>query len=159
MRRAVPALVVCLAAGCSGGAMAPAGGSQGFADGDQLTASVEIAAGSTVTIAPGAQLTAAPGVVITVRGVLSVASAEKHARIAPSQAAPADSWGGIVVESGGRLDADGLDLAGATTALTVNAGSLGARYDDGTITDAQVPFQVATGARLDTAHAAVVNPS
>ena len=27
------------------------------------------------------------------------------------------AWGGIVVASGGRLDADGLDLAGATTAL------------------------------------------
>src|SRR5258708_999872 len=95
----VPWTTVCLVAGCSDAATMPAGGSQGFRDGDQLTASVEIAAGSTVTIAPGAKLAAAPDVVITVRGVLSVAGAQNHARIAPVGAAP---WGGIVVESGGR---------------------------------------------------------
>ena len=38
----------------------------------------------------------------------------------------------------------------------MNAGSLGARFDDGTITDADVPFQIAAGARLDTARAKVV---
>src|SRR5437762_9883608 len=108
MRRVVRAMCVCtfmsttvgLVVGCSGAPTMPAGGSQGFRDGDRLTASVEIAAGSTVTIAPGAKLAAAPGVVITVRGVLSVASAQNHARIAPAQAAPAGAWGGIVVESG-----------------------------------------------------------
>jgi hypothetical protein len=90
---------------------------------------------------------------------LSIATPGVHARIATATPKPdqAHSWGGIVVESGGRLEADGLDLVGAATALTVNVGSLGARYDDGTITDAQVPFQIAAGARLDTAHAAVVN--
>ena len=151
----------------NGGAMATAGGGpmmtidsgEQLGDGAQVTASLEIPVGSTVTIPPGAQITAAPGVVITVRGVLSIASPDVHARIATATPNPdqAHSWGGIVVESGGRLDADGLDLAGAATALTVNAGSLGARYDDGTITGAQVPFQIAAGTRLDTNHAAVVS--
>ncbi|HEX3851844.1 MAG TPA: hypothetical protein VHW01_12805, partial [Polyangiaceae bacterium] len=149
-----------------GGAMTAAGGGTTIArdadqlgDGTQLTASLEIPAGSTVTIPAGASITAASGVVITVRGVLSIASPDVHARIATAMPNPdqAHSWGGIVVESGGSLEADGLDLTGAATALTVNAGSLGARYDDGTIADAQVPFQIAVGARLDTAHAAVVN--
>lgn len=130
-----------------------------LADGTEVMTSLEIPAGSTMTIPAGAKIVAAPEVVITVRGVLSIASAPVHARIATAAPHPdqAHAWAGIVVESGGRLDADGLDLAGATTALTVNAGSLGARYDDGTITDASVPFQIAAGARLDTKHAAVVN--
>jgi len=166
-------LVVSVVAGCSGGAMTTAGGAMTTAggatttaggadqlsDGAQVTASLEIPAGSTVTIPAGANIIAAPGVIITVRGVLSIASPDLHARIATATPNPdqAHSWGGIVVESGGRLDADGLDLAGAATALTVNAGSLGARYDDGTITGAQVPFQIAVGARLDTTHATVVS--
>jgi hypothetical protein len=139
--------------------MAPAGSPGGLADGTEVMTPLEIPAGSTMTIPAGAKIVAAPGVVITVRGVLSIASAAAHARIATTAPHPdqAHAWGGIVVESGGRLEADGLDLAGATTALTVNAGSLGARYDDGTITDASVPFQIAAGARLDTKHAAVVN--
>jgi hypothetical protein len=159
MQRSTPAIVILLVAGCSGGSMAPAGSSGGLADGAEVMTSLEIPTGSTIAVPAGAKIVAAPGVVITVRGVLSIASAPAHALIATASPHPdqAHAWGGIVVESGGRLEADGLDLAGATTALTVNAGSLGARYDDGTITDAQVPFQIAAGARLDTKHAAVVN--
>jgi hypothetical protein len=159
MRRAAIASVFWLGVGCSAGASAPAGGSPGLGDGDHLTASLEIPAGMTVTIAPGARIVAAPGVVLTVSGTLVVASATSHARIATAAPQPdaTAAWGGIVVASGGRLDADGLDLGGATTALKIAAGSAGARYDDGTITDASVPFQIEAGARLDTTHAAVVN--
>ena len=143
----------------AGGAMTTVDSADQLADGAQVRESLEIPAGSTGTIPAGANITAALGVVITVRGVLSVASPAVHARIATATPNPDQehSWGGIVIESGGRLEADGLDLAGAATALTVNAGSLGARYDDGTITGAQVPFQIAAGARLDTTHAAVVS--
>jgi hypothetical protein len=152
-------------AGCSFGGVATmmATDPGGLGDGDHLTAALVIPAGSTVTILAGAQIVAAPGVVITVRGVLAVsagaAGAAAHARIATAAPHPeqAAAWGGIVVESGGRLDADGLDIDGVLTALTVNAGSLGARYDHGTITDAAIPFQIAKGGRLDTAHANVVN--
>jgi hypothetical protein len=160
MRCSPRAMVLVLVAGCSGGAAPPAGSAGGLRDGAELTAALEIPAGSTVTIPAGARLIAASGVVITVRGVLTVASAGTPARIAtaprPDQSTD-HLWGGIVVESGGRLEADGLDLAGATTALTVKPGSLGARYDHGTITDALTPFQIAAGARLDTRHATVVN--
>ena len=156
MRGAVGAMAILLGTGCSGGGAPtmPTGNAGGLTDGAALTASLEIPAGETITIPPGAKIVAAPGVTITVRGVLVVASASAHARIAAMDAK--QSWGGISVESGGRLDADGLDLVGATTALQVGGGSLGARYDDGTITDAMVPFQIDKGARLDTAHAAVV---
>ena len=161
-------MAILLGAGCSGGgaappgsAAAPPGSGVGLVDGATLTEPFEIPAGMTVTIPAGARIVAAPGVTITVRGVLTIdsASAKTHARIATAAPAPDDmhAWGGISVESGGRLDADGLDLAGATTALWVKGGSLGARYDDGTITDAQVPFQIDKGARLDTTHAAVAN--
>jgi hypothetical protein len=164
MRRICRATLVLLVAGCSGGATTPAGSAPPanagrLSDGAVVMAAMEIPAGSSVTIPAGARIVAAPGVVITVRGVLTVASARAHARIATAAPHPDQdhAWGGIVVESGGRLDADGLDLAGATTALAVNAGSLGARYDNGTITDVQVPFEIAAGARLDTQHATVVN--
>src|SRR5450432_969189 len=174
MRSGAPAVIgligssLAVLAGCSSGGgamttmmamMAPDAGGLG----DHLTASLEIPAGMTVTIPAGAKIVAGPGVVITVRGVLvasaGAAGAAAHASIATAAPHPeqAAAWGGIVVESGGRLDADGLDLAGAHAALTVNAGSLGARYDSGTITDPTVPFQIAKGGRLDTAHANVVN--
>jgi len=153
MRLGKSAGVFLLAAGCAGGA-APGP----LDDGATLSAPLEIPAGMTVTIPPGARLVAAPGVTITVRGVLVVASASRHARIGATTAMPDTShaWGGLVVASGGRLDADGLDLAGAATALTLAEGSAGARYDDGTISDGGIPFQIHAGARLDTAHAAVV---
>ncbi|MEA2698617.1 MAG: hypothetical protein QOI66_2888, partial [Myxococcales bacterium] len=165
MRRcALRALLILLVAGCQGATTTPGptttpGSPDGLRDGAVVTVPLEIAAGSTMTIPAGAQIVAAPGIIITVRGVLTVASAGAHARIASAAPHPdqTHAWGGIVVESGGRLEADGLDLAGAATALTVNPGSLGARYDNGTITDAQQPFQVAAGARLDTQHATVVN--
>jgi hypothetical protein len=99
-------------------------------------------------------------VVITVRGVLTVASTKAHARIGTA-APPTDDtqrWGGLVVESGGQLDAQGLDLSGAATALSIRAGSQSARYDAGTISDSFVPFQIDSGARLDTARAAVTSP-
>jgi hypothetical protein len=160
MRGAV-AMGTLLVAGCSGAAAPtmPAADTGGLDDGAQLTAPLEIPAGATATIPPGARIVAAPGVTITVRGVLVVASAQKHARIATA-ATPTDStkdWGGIVVESGGHLDADGLDLADAAQALWLKGGSLPSRFDDGTISDGLQPFQIDKGARLDTAHAAVAN--
>jgi hypothetical protein len=122
-----------------------------------LTGPVEIAAGVVVTIAPGAHVTVAGMVPITVRGTLKVASgAGAHARITPATAK--GQWTGIVVENGGTLAADGLDLDGAETALDVRAGAAGARYDHGTITNALFAFNVARAGRLDTAHAMVVTP-
>jgi hypothetical protein len=158
----VTAGAILLVAGCSGGASSmamttPPADTGGLDDGATLTAPLEIPAGTTATIPPGAKIVAAPGVTITVRGVLVVASAKKHARIGTATP-PTDStqeWGGVVVESGGQLQADGLDLDGASQALWLKGGSLPSRYDEGTISDAQVPFQIDKGARLDTAHAAV----
>jgi hypothetical protein len=159
MRGVVSAIL--LVAGCSGGTssmmMTPPAPTGGLDDGATLAAPLEIPAGMTATIPPGAKIVAGVGVTITVRGVLVIASAQKHARIGTA-APPMDStqdWGGIVVESGGQLQADGLDLADASQALYLKSGSLPSRYDDGTISDAQIPFQIDTGARLDTTHAAV----
>jgi hypothetical protein len=157
----VAAGVILLVAGCSGGggAGSPPANAGPLGDGAQLTASLDIPAGMTVTIPPGARITAAPGVTITVSGILSIAAATNHARIgmAAPPTDPTQDWGGIVIATGGQLDADGLDLADAATALEVQGDSMSSRYDDGTISDAQVPFKVDTGARLDTAHAAVTN--
>ncbi|MDB4980738.1 MAG: hypothetical protein JWM82_1490 [Myxococcales bacterium] len=122
-----------------------------------LTSAVEIAAGTVVTIAPGAHLTVGAKVPITVRGTLKVASAaEAHARITAADAN--GQWTGIIVENGGTLAADGLDLDGAETAVDVRAGAAAARYDHGTITNALYAFTVARAGRLDSAHAKVVQP-
>jgi hypothetical protein len=160
MRGISGAGAILLVAGCSGGTMSMmrAGGGP-LGDGTQLAASLEIPSGTTVTIPPGARITAAPGATITVLGVLTVASAAHPAVISTAGPTPdaTSAWGGIVVESGGRLDAVGLNLGGASTALLVKTGSAGARYDSGSIVDAQIPFQIEMGARLDTSHAKVVN--
>jgi hypothetical protein len=155
--------------GCSGGAAqtsangaaandgATSSGGTTWSDGTAFSAAVEIAAGTTVTIAPGAHLTMAGKFPITVRGTLKVASAAgTHARIAAADAM--GQWTGLVVENGGTLAADGLDLDGAQTALDVRAGAAGARYDDGTITNALSAFDIKRAGRLDTAHSHVVTP-
>jgi hypothetical protein len=162
MRVLAGAGVILLVAGCAGGATSPSTMPAGpLDDGTVLTTALEIPAGTTVVIPPGAKIVAAPGVTITVGGVLSVASQAKHALIATAAPMPDTShtWGGIVVASGGHLDADGLDLEGAKNALWLQTGSLASRYDDGTIADAQFALQIEAGARLDTAHARVANAS
>ncbi|HVX98094.1 MAG TPA: hypothetical protein VHK47_24485 [Polyangia bacterium] len=158
MRGRRGAVLISLLAGCSGGGpSAPPANTGGLDDGAHLTTALEIPAGTTATIPRGAKILADRGVTITVRGTLRVASAETHARV--SAADLANPWAGIVVANGGQLDADGLDLVSPETALTVGAGSLGARYDHGTITSPAVPFRIEAGARLDTAYAAVVDAS
>lgn len=133
-----------------GGAEAPAGEGLG-----SFASSVEIPYGTTVTIAPGARLTAGAGATLTVRGLLVVRSGTgTHARISPSTAG--ETWGGIVVASGGALDASGLDLDDADTALSVGVGAASARYASGTIARAEHPFQVERGAALEVLHATVL---
>jgi hypothetical protein len=139
MARCWPALALLLAA-CGGGAEAPAGDALGsFAD------SVEIPAGTTRTIARGARLTAGKGATLTVRGRL-VVTGGGNARIGPAVAG--DTWGGLIVASGGALDVEGLDLEDADTALSVETGATGASFAGGTITRALHPFDVARGATL-----------
>jgi hypothetical protein len=127
-------------------------------DGAHLTESLVIPAGLTVTIPAGAKIVADPTVTITVRGVLNVASATgAHAQIAATVASPTQvqSWGGLVVDAGGDLEAQGLDLVGAAIALEVRGGAKAAHYDSGTIAASLQPFLIDAGGRLDTAHAAV----
>jgi hypothetical protein len=87
---------------------------------------------------------------ITIQGTLTASSASpKHALLTSS------AWTGLVVDQGGTMTLDGVDLANAATALQTNAGALKAEYDDGTITAASTPFLVATGTTLGTRHATV----
>jgi hypothetical protein len=151
--------VVFVAAGCGGSGASPTTMNDGttWNDGTTFSSAVEIASGTVVTIAPGAHLTMMGKFPITVRGTLKVASAAgAHARLAPADAK--GQWTGLVVENGGTLAADGLDLDGAQTALDVRAGAAAARYDHGVITNALFAFNVARAGRLDTAHAKVVQP-
>jgi hypothetical protein len=60
-----------------------------------------------------------------------------------------------VIDKGGTLTLDGVDIAGATTALQTNPGAVKAEYDDGTISAAATPFNVAATTTLGTKHATV----
>jgi hypothetical protein len=147
MARALALASLTLLAACGG--EAPAGEALG-----SFTSSVEIPYGTTMTIAPGARLTAGPGATLTVRGVLVVRSGTgPHARIS---AASGGTWGGIVVASGGALDASGLDLEDAETAVSVGVGAASALYAGGTIARAEHPFMVARGAALEVRDATVL---
>ena len=114
-----------------------------WADGQQVTGNTTIAAGVTVTIAPGATVTVGANALITVEGTLMASSATpKHAALTGT------AWTGISVGSGGTLSLDGVDVTGAATALATLTGATKAEYDDGTITAATTPFNVAKGTTL-----------
>jgi hypothetical protein len=147
-----------LLAGCSSAGPASAGGPKGggpvsgdetWSDGMQLSSSVTIDAGSTVTIAAGATITAAAGVVITVQGTLKAAGGAE-AKITSTQA-----WGGILVDKNGTLSLTNVDLDNASSAVSVNVGSVSATYDKGTISASAAPFAIQGGAKLTTDHATV----
>ena len=148
-----------LAAGCSSAESKPvvkplepgSGGNisadETWKDGKQITSAINVAAGVTVTIAPGATVTVAKGVTIALQGTLKAASAATHAKLT------GETWGGIVVQGGGSLALDGVDITGATMALTVQYTE--ATYDNGTITG-NGAFAITKGAKLTTSHATVI---
>lgn len=123
-----------------------------WTDGTALTTSVLIQGGSTVTIAPGAHVTAASGVVIWIMGTLKVASsAGPHAVISGA------GWTGLRTTDYGILDADGLDLDGATTALDIQQ-QAGATYANGTISNSATPIGIGVAGNLSVTHAYVTSP-
>src|SRR5258706_12819339 len=127
-------LVLALAGGCGGASPTVAS--------PTLTAPAEVAAGTVVTIAPGASLAAPKDATLTVRGRLTLESGPgPRARIAPAVAG--QTWGGIIVESGGTLEVHGLDLDGVTTAIEVKAGAARALYDRRAVPDHHHPVPVA----------------
>lgn len=148
MARSCWTALALLLAACTG-AEVPAGDALG-----SFATSVEIPYGTTVTVAPGARLTAGKGATLTVRGRLVVQSKGTHARI--SAVTAGETWGGIVVASGGALDVNGLDLDDAETALSVGFGAARTLYAGGTISRALHPFEVARGATLEVRDATVL---
>ena len=117
-------------------------GSESWANGKQLAASVTIKAGATVDIAPGATVTAASGVSITVKGTLSVSAAANHAKL------DGMNWKGIIVASGGTLNVDGLDISNAEVGAWTQTGNLDATMLNSSITNAATPFKMEPGSKL-----------
>ena len=152
-KRSIATLALCGAAGCSAsgsGVLGDVGGTT-WTDGQRLSGSVAIAAGTAVSVAPGAAIGVEAGTTITVAGTLTAHSASAtHAKIAGS------GWAGIVVAPGGVLSLDGVDIAGASTALDVQRGAK-AEYDDGTIDGAAMPFDVEAGGALTTRRSTVTH--
>ncbi len=98
----------------------------------QLIGDADIVAGVTITIAAGTAFIGAEDAVLQVHGTLSIDGTNQ----APvSMEAASGSWGGIVVESGGRatiLYATGSNVA---TLLTTNAGALSCLLDTAAFSD------------------------
>ncbi len=117
-------------------------GSESWADGKQIAASVTIKAGATVDIAPGASVTAASGVSITVKGTLSVSAAANHAKLGGA------NWKGIIIASGGTLVVDGLEITNAEVGMWTQAGNAGATMLNSSITNAATPFKMEPGSKL-----------
>ncbi|HEY3820491.1 MAG TPA: hypothetical protein VGL81_25170 [Polyangiaceae bacterium] len=120
-----------------------------WADGQMIASSVTIAAGVTVTIAPGAKVTVAAGSTISVAGTLTGTSTATHAQLTGT------GWTALSVASGGTLSLTAVDITGAGTALQTLAGAVDAEYDQGTITGAATPFDLAKGTKLGTKNATV----
>jgi hypothetical protein len=117
-------------------------GTETWADGKQIPASVTIKAGATVDIAPGATVTAAAGVSITVKGTLRVKASASHAKLGGA------NWKGIVIASGGALDVDGLDITNAEIGMWTQTGNLSAVMLGSSITNAATPFKMEPGSKL-----------
>ncbi len=124
-------------------------GDETWADGKSLSGTVAIPAGTTITIAPGAKIAVASGTTIKVSGKLVAASDGTHAKIGGA------AWKGIVVDSGGDAELDGVDFSDANVAVSVDGGG-NAKVDHATIVG--TPFAVAKGGKLSTAHATVTKP-
>ena len=128
-------------------------GTETWANGKQLAASVTIKAGATVTIDPGATVTAAAGVAITVNGTLKVAATANHAKLGGT------NWKGIVVAKGGTLTVDGLDISNAESGMWTAAGNLEATMLNSSITSAATPFKMEPGSKLTFTKSKVVTPT
>jgi hypothetical protein len=109
-----------------------------WAEGKSITSNVNIGAGAVVTIAPGATVTVGRGVAITVTGTL---------KTTPTSKITGSGWTGIVIAKGGTLDADGLTLEGADSALWPQTGNTKASFANGTII-ARTPFKMENGSTL-----------
>jgi len=116
-------------------------GSETWADGKTIDSNITIRAGAVVEIEPGATINVADDVAITVEGTLRVASTDMHAKLTGTR------WTGLVIASGGTLDADGLDIENASAALWTRTGNLDAKLTNGNIV-AQSPFKMEAGSKL-----------
>ncbi|MEA2752986.1 MAG: hypothetical protein QOI41_7129 [Myxococcales bacterium] len=125
-------------------------GSESWADGKMLAASVTIKAGATVDIAPGATVTAASGVSITVKGTLSVQASASHAKLTGA------NWKGIIVASGGTLNVDGLDISNAEVGAWTQTGNTDATMLNSSISAAATPFKMEPGSKLTITKSSVV---
>ncbi len=106
-------------------------------NGVTLTGTVSIAPGAVVEIAPGATIKCADGAAILVGGELRARAADKPAKIT------CESWNGILVANGGKLDFEGVTLENAKAGITTTEGALESRFVSGAITSSLHPLQVA----------------
>ncbi len=113
-------------------------GTETWEDGKTITGNVNIASDAMVAIAPGATITVSAGVAITVSGTL---------KTTPSSTLKGTGWTGVVIAAGGTLDADGLTITGADSALWPQAGNAAATFKNGTITS-KSPFKMEPGSKL-----------
>lgn len=144
------------------GSNAPADSDQGEPEaGDAITAdetwdtgktiasNKTINSGVTVTIKPGAAVSMGANVAITVKGTLKVAATANHAKMTGA------SWMGLVIASGGKLDADGLEMKGASSGIWTQPDNAPSTFKNGVL-DASTPFKMDAGSNLTIDHSKVI---
>jgi hypothetical protein len=155
---AVSALAACSSSegdGPSGAADARAGelhGADLWKDGLVLTGTVTIAADANVEIAPGAKITCAEGGTLYVAGTLRARAAASHAKITCAR------WSGVLVNEGGRVDLEGVELENGLLGLGLATGSLESTFSEGAILNSLRPFAIAPKAKLTLTKSKLTTP-
>jgi hypothetical protein len=121
-----------------------------WVDGMEIVGDLDIPAGQNTTIAPGANVTLGKNVTVTIHGTLTASSKDLPITIF------GNGGRGFVVDGGGTLNLDGVNIAASALAIFVKNGT--ATYSNGKISDG-IPFQVAEGASLTLSHATIINPT
>jgi hypothetical protein len=116
-------------------------GTETWADGKTITANITIAEGAVVEIASGATVTVSDDVAISVKGTLKVAAGAAHAKLTGTK------WTGLVINSGGTLEADGLDIENAASGVWTKNGNVKAEIENGSII-ADSPFKMEANSKL-----------
>jgi hypothetical protein len=155
----VGAVAACSSSGettaVSGPADARAGevhGADVWKDGLVLTGSVTIGADANVEIAPGATIACAPGATLFVSGVLRAKASASHAKITCAR------WAGLVVNKGGRIEVEGLELENGTFGVGLATGALESSFRDGAIRNSLKPIGIASGTKLTLANSSLSTP-
>jgi Right handed beta helix region len=111
-------------------------------DGLVLTGTVTIAPDANVEIAPGAKITCAEGGTLFVAGTLRARAAATHAKITCAR------WSGLIVNAGGHVDLEGVELENGLLGLGTATGAVDSTFSEGAIINTLKPLAIGPTSKL-----------